>query len=136
MKSTSSIACLFTLVCLIQSGSVAAQERPQKGVDAGRLEMTREIRAANSESFEVKATESLRHARKAPLLTPMQSTDAFLVLDRNRDKSLTRSELPDDFILLRMQFDKYDINHDHRLTYSEFANYTDVVPIQLVQSSK
>jgi hypothetical protein len=33
--------------------------------------------------------------------------------------------------LLRSQFMRYDLNGDHRLTYSEFANYTDVVPSEL-----
>lgn len=124
----------FLAICLAWVGSVAAQETPQKGQAAGRLEMSQQIRAANSDSFDEKATEALRHARKKPLMTPLQSTDAFLGLDRNHDGLLTRSELPERMPILRAQFDKYDLDHDHRLNYSEFANYTDVVPSELADS--
>jgi len=115
-------------------GSVVAQERPQKGQSAGRLETMRQIQGDNSKSFETTATESLRHARKQPLMTPQQSTDAFLSLDRDHDMLLSRSELPREMVVLRAQFDKYDMDRDHRLSYSEFANYTDVVPDELAQS--
>ena len=114
--------------------SAVAQERPQKGQSAGRVEMTRQVQGENSKSFETTATESLRHARKRPLMTPQQSTDAFLGLDRDRDMLLSRSELPKEMIVLRGQFDKYDLDRDHRLSYSEFANYTDVVPDELARS--
>ena len=114
--------------------SSVAQERPEKGQAAGRLEMTRQVQESNSKSFDTMATEPLRHARKKPLMTPQQSTDAFLALDRNRDMLLTRSELPKEMSILRAQFDKYDMDRDHRLSYSEFANYTDVVPDELAQS--
>ena len=115
-------------------GSAVAQERPQKGQSAGRVEMTRQIQGENSKSFETTATESLRHARKRPLMTPQQSTDAFLGLDRDHDMLLSRSELPKEMVVLRAQFDKYDLDRDHRLSYSEFANYTDVVPDELARS--
>ncbi len=121
-------------ICLVWVGGVAAQEGPQKGQSASRLEMSQQIRAANGDSFEEKATEVLRHAHKKPLMTPLQSTDAFLELDRNHDMLLTRSELPERMPILRAQFDKYDLDHDHRLDYSEFANYTDVVPSELAGS--
>lgn len=135
MKMHSSVifsGCLA--ICLAWIGGVAAQERPQKGQAAGRLEMSQQTRAANSDSFDEKATEALRHAHKKPLMTPLQSTDAFLELDRNHDMLLTRSELPERMPILRMQFDKYDLDHDHRLDYSEFANYTDVAPSGLAGS--
>lgn len=124
----------FLLTCLASAGSVGAQEQPQKGQSAGRMEMSQQIRASNGESFEEKAAESLRHSHKKPLMTPLQSTDAFLELDKNRDLQLTRSELPARMPILRAQFDKYDLDHDHRLSYSEFANYTDVVPDELAGS--
>jgi hypothetical protein len=114
--------------------SAVAQERPQKGQSAGRVEMTRQVQGENSKSFETTATESLRHARKQPLMTPQQSTDAFLGLDRDGDMLLSRSELPKEMIVLRAQFDKYDLDRDHRLSYSEFASYTDVVPDELARS--
>jgi hypothetical protein len=94
----------------------------------------KQIRGAGGDSFEQKATEAIRHARKKPLMTPQQSTDAFLGLDVNHDMLLTRSELPERVSILRVQFDKYDLDHDHRLNYSEFANYTDVVPGELADS--
>jgi hypothetical protein len=124
----------YLMICLVWAGIVTAQEAPQKGQSAGRLEMSQQIRAADGDSFEQKATEALRHAHKKPLMTPQQSTDAFLGLDRNHDMLLTRSELPERMPILRMQFDKYDLDHDHRLNYSEFANYTDVVPSELADS--
>lgn len=137
MKKHSSVAFFGVLVtCLVWTGSVFAQERPQKGQSAGRLEMSQQIRAANADSFDVKATEALRHAQKKSLMTPLQSTDVFLELDRNHDMLLTRSELPQKMVILRAQFDKYDLDHDHRLSYSEFANYTDVVPSELADSSR
>ncbi|MEW9571950.1 EF-hand domain-containing protein [Rhodanobacter sp. Si-c] len=110
------------------SGAANAQERPLAGRDPGRVEMRQQVQNENRTSFETKAVESLRHARKQPLMTPQESTEAFLALDRNRDGFLSRSELPSVMVILRSQFDKYDTDHDHRLTYSEFANYTDVVP--------
>lgn len=124
----------FLAIGLVWAVNVIAQERAQKGQSAGRLEMTQQVRAANSDSFDDKATESLRHARKRPLMTPLQSTDAFLELDRNHDMLLTRSELPERMSILRAQFDRYDLDHDHRLNYSEFANYTDVVPSEIADS--
>ena len=114
--------------------SAVAQERPQKGQSAGRLEMTRQVQGENSKSFETTAIEVLRHARKPPLMTPLQSTEEFLGLDRGHDMLLSRSELPTEMVVLRAQFDKYDLDHDHRLSYSEFANYTDVVPDELARS--
>jgi len=114
--------------------SSVAQERPQKGQSPDRLEMTRQVRGENSESFDTTATESLRHARKQPQMTPQQSTDAFLSLDRDHDMLLSRSELPREMVVLRVQFDKYDLDRDHRLSYSEFANYTDAVPDELARS--
>ena len=125
----------FLAISLVWIGSVTAQERPEKGQAAGKLEMSQQIRAANSDSFDEKATEALRHARKKPLMTPLQSTEVFLRLDRNHDGLLTRSELPERMFILRAQFDKYDLDHDHRLNYSEFANYTDVIPDELAESS-
>ena len=121
------LAGLWSLAA-VWGGAAKAQERPQAGRDAGRLEMRQQVQNENRTSFETKATESLRHARKQPLMTPQESTDAFLALDRNHDGFLSRSELPPEMVILRSQFDKYDTNHDHRLSYSEFANYTDVVP--------
>ncbi|MFC5436246.1 EF-hand domain-containing protein [Rhodanobacter umsongensis] len=128
------ILCGSLAICLSSAGGAAAQEQPQKGQSAGRLEMSQQIRAASGDSFEEKQAESLRHSRKKPLMTPLQSTDAFLELDRNHDMRLTRSELPERMSILRMQFDKYDLDHDHRLSYSEFANYTDVASGELVDS--
>ena len=109
-------------------GAANAQERPLAGRDAGKLEMRQQIQSENRASFETKATESLRRARKQSLMTPQESTEAFLALDRNGDGFLSRSELPPEMVILRSQFGKYDTGHDHRLSYSEFANYTDVVP--------
>lgn len=122
------------LAGLAWNAGVSAQDSAQKGQSTGRLEMTQQIRAANGDSFDQKATESLRHSRRKPLMTPLQSTDAFLGLDRNHDLLLTRSELPERMSILRAQFDRYDLDHDHRLNYSEFANYTDVVPDELADS--
>ncbi|MGP1667189.1 MAG: EF-hand domain-containing protein, partial [Rhodanobacter sp.] len=73
----------------------------------------------------------MKRKLRKPLMTAMESTDAFLSLDRNHDMLLTHSEVPSGMPLLRAQFNRYDINGDHRLTYSEFANYTDVVPSEL-----
>ncbi|WP_426701149.1 EF-hand domain-containing protein [Rhodanobacter sp. Col0626] len=134
MRPIVMFASLF-VIYLGGPGNSAAQESPQKGQSAGKLEMSQQIRAGNAESFDVKATEALRHAHKKPLMTPMQSTDVFLGLDRNHDMALTRSELPRAMSVLRVQFDKYDLDHDHRLNYSEFANYTDVVPAELAEST-
>ena len=96
--------------------------------------MSQQIRASNNDPFEVKALEPLRHMREKPWMTPMQSTTLFLRLDRNHDKTLTRSEIPDDMSTLRADFGKYDRNGDHRLTYSEFANYTDTMPHHLADT--
>jgi hypothetical protein len=112
-------------------GSVLAQERAQKGQAPGRLEMSQQVRAANADSFDEKATEALRHAHKKPALTPLQSTDMFLQLDKDHDMLLTRSEVPVKMVTLRAQFERYDLDHDHRLNYSEFANYTDMMPSEL-----
>lgn len=131
----SAISAGAILICLVWAGIVMAQERPEKGQSAGRLEMSRQVRAENSDSLDVTANEALRHARKQPLLTPTQSTDAFLQLDRNHDMVLTRSELPKCMAILRAQFEKYDSDHNHRLTYSEFANYTDVVSSEIAQTA-
>lgn len=136
MRINTFIVFALTIACFMPSASVVAQEIAQKGRDPSQIEMKNQIRSSNAESFDAKATETLTRGRKAPLLTPMQSTNAFLALDRNHDMYLTRSELPQNATLLRMQFDKYDLNHDHRLSYSEFANYTDVVPYQMADSSK
>lgn len=121
-------------VGMVRIESAVAQERPQKGQSPGRLEMTRQVQNENSKSFEMMATEALRHAHKRPLMTPQQSSDAFLKLDHDHDMLLSRSELPKEMAVLRAQFDKYDLDHDHRLSYSEFANYTDVVPNELAGS--
>ncbi len=135
MKMYSSTLFFGTLaMAMLMAATTVAQERPQKGEAAGRREMSQQIRAANSDSFDVKATEALRHAPKKPLLTPQESTDLFLAFDRNHDGFLSRSELPPGMVILRAQFDKYDVNHDHRLSYSEFANYADVVPNDLADS--
>jgi len=112
----------------VWSGAADAQERPLAGRDAGRLEMRQQVQGENRTSFETTATEALRHARKQSLMTAQESTEAFLALDRNRDGFLSRSELPPEMAILRSQFGNYDTDHDHRLSYSEFANYTDVVP--------
>lgn len=132
-----SLVILFGVLatCLTWAGDVLAQDSAQKGQSVGRLEMSQQIRAANADSFDVKATEALRHARKKPLMSPLQSTEAFLELDHNHDMLLTRSELPQNMAILRAQFDRYDLDRDHRLSYSEFANYTDVVPTELAESS-
>ncbi|EIL93848.1 MULTISPECIES: EF-hand domain-containing protein [Rhodanobacter] len=121
----------FSLGCLVGIGSAMAQERAQKGQAPGRLEMSQQVRAANADSFDEKATEALRHSRKKPSMTPLQSTDMFLQLDKNHDMLLTRSEVPEKMTILRAQFEKYDLDHDHRLNYSEFANYTDTMPSEL-----
>jgi len=122
---------------LVAAGVAFAQERPQEGRDTGRLEMTRQISAGSGDSLDVQAMNSLQHEKKQrnQLMTPRQSTDAFLGLDHNHDMLLTRSELPQSMTILRAQFERYDLNHDHRLSYSEFANYTDVIPTELAQNS-
>jgi hypothetical protein len=132
----SAISASAILICLVWAGIAMAPERPEKGQSAGRLEMSRQVRAENSDSLDVTANEALRHARKQPLMTPMQSTDAFLQLDRSHDMVLTRSERAKSMAILRAQFEKYDSDHNHRLTYSGSANYTDVVPSEIVQAAR
>jgi hypothetical protein len=120
------------VACSVLAAPVCGQDA-QKGRSEARMEMTRQI-GAGGESFEVQATrEALKRAHRKPLMTPMESTDAFLSLDRNGDVLLSYSEVPPGMPLLRSQFMRYDLNGDHRLSYSEFANYTDVVPSELAR---
>lgn len=126
---TFSASSLF-IVCVALVAPVYGQNA-QKGRSEARMEMTRQI-SAGGEPFDVQATrEALKRAHRKPLMTPIESTDAFLSLDHNGDMLLSYSEVPPGMPLLRSQFMRYDLNGDHRLTYSEFANYTDVVPSEL-----
>ena len=128
---TFSVSWLF-VACAVLVAPLYAQDA-QKGRSVDRMEMTRQI-GAGGEPFDVQATrEALKRAHRRPLMTPMESTDAFLSLDRNGDMLLSYSEVPSGMPLLRSQFKRYDLTGDHRLTYSEFANYTDVVPSELAR---
>jgi hypothetical protein len=121
------------IACVVLAAPLYGQDA-QKGRSEARMEMSRQI-SAGGEPFDVQATrEALKRAHRKPLMTPMESTEAFLSLDRNGDKMLSVSEVPPGMPLLRSQFMRYDLNGDHRLTYSEFANYTDVVPSELARS--
>lgn len=108
-----------------------AQERAHEGQDPGRKESAQQIRAANSDSFDVKISDLLRRAQKLPVMSASESSQLFRKLDKNNDLLLSRSELPDRMVILRAQFDRYDLDHDHRLSYSEFARYTDVTPSEV-----
>lgn len=132
LMKTFSAPWLF-VACAVLAAPLHGQDA-QKGRSEARMEMTRQI-GAGGEPFDVQATrEALKRAHRKPLMTPMESTDAFLSLDRNGDMLLSYSEVPPGMPLLRSQFRRYDLNGDHRLTYSEFANYTDVVPSELARS--
>jgi len=123
----------LVFACMAWSCTLMAQEA-HKGRSEARTEMSRQISHSGAESFETRATrEGMARASQMPLMTPMQSTEAFLSLDINGDMRLSRSEIPAKMPVLRAQFERYDINGDHRLTYSEFANYTDVVPNEMAK---
>jgi hypothetical protein len=45
----------------------------------------------------------------------------FQAMDQDHDGRLTRSELPQDMVLLRTRFSTYDQNQDNKLDAQEFA---------------
>lgn len=47
----------------------------------------------------------------------------FPNIDKNHDGFISRSELPEELHGLRVYFEQYDVNKDHRLSSDEYRNY-------------
>jgi hypothetical protein len=130
-----SLLLAFGLTGIVQSLGVPAlaQDRPQKGAAVDKTDLRRETKTDSQGPFSETFADVWRREHKTPLLTPLQMTEAFLELDRNHDMALTRSELPPNLAALRARFAQFDVNNDHRLTYSEFADYVDATPEEMAR---
>lgn len=51
------------------------------------------------------------------------STLYFPNMDKNHDGFVSRSEVPKEMHELRVHFDQYDLNKDHRLSVAEYSSY-------------
>ncbi|UGB45318.1 EF-hand domain-containing protein [Frateuria edaphi] len=116
---------------VLLAGNTLAQERPEKGVSTGAVERRSQIHASGQDMVSVQQ-ELKRRDDARPTLSPQQLTDLFLSLDQDKNLRLTRSELKS-LPALRARFDKFDADGDHRLSYSEFADYSDTAADELAQ---
>jgi heterodisulfide reductase subunit A-like polyferredoxin len=125
------LACALAAGTSLVAGVVLAQERPEKGVSTGAVERRSQIHATGQDMVSVQQQLKRRDDAR-PALSPRQLTDLFLELDHDKDLLLTRSEV-ESLPTLRARFAKYDLDGDHRLNYSEFADYTDTAAAELAQ---
>ncbi|MEI7036755.1 EF-hand domain-containing protein [Fulvimonas yonginensis] len=121
---------LAALGALCLCGVAVAQEKAQKGVSAGALER-RSQHTGSQDPLSIERRLRERDAAR-PRMSDQQLTDLFLALDRNRDLRLARSEVAS-LPVLRARFDTFDLNGNHRLDYSEFADYADTAANELAQ---
>lgn len=62
----------------------------------------------------------------AQSVTPQDASSSplyFANMDKNHDGSISRSEVPKELHDLRVHFDQYDTNKDHRLSVAEYSIY-------------
>ena len=133
MPSMRALGCMLAATLPIAlAGSAAAQERAHKGVSVGELERHSQVRPSGADAVSLQQDLKQRKLREggATALPPQAMTDLFLELDRDDDLRLSRSEL-ERLPALRARFAQYDLNHDHRLDYSEFADYADTAATEL-----
>jgi hypothetical protein len=117
------LGCVLVAGASLLAGSAVAQEKAQKGMSVGAVERRSQINPSSQDLLSVQQ-ELKRRDDARPTLTPQQLTDLFLGLDRDKDLRLTRSEIKT-LPALRSRFDEFDLDGDHRLSYSEFADYAD-----------
>ncbi|MDO1530009.1 hypothetical protein QMK61_14305 [Fulvimonas sp. R45] len=111
------------LAACVAASVAAAQEHPQKGVSVGAIERHSQLRSSNEDVVSIQQRLAQRN-QTSPMMPEERLTRLFRGLDRDGDLRLSRSEvagLPG----LRARFDQYDLNHDHRLDYTEFGHYAD-----------
>lgn len=127
------LGCAWVAVAALSVGTAVAQEKPQKGVSVGAVERRSQINPSGQDLVLLQQRLKRRDDAR-PVLSPQHVTDLFLGLDRDRDLRLTRSEV-ESLPTLRARFAKYDLDGDHRLNYSEFADYADTAAGELAQRS-
>jgi len=123
---------LAAVLSMALACSAAAQEKAQKGVSVGELERHSQVQPSGTDALSLQQDLKQRKLREGGVtaLPPQAVTDLFLELDRDDDLRLSRSELAR-VPALRARFAQYDQNHDHRLDYSEFADYADAAANEL-----
>ncbi|WP_181303339.1 EF-hand domain-containing protein [Rhodanobacter sp. PCA2] len=121
-----SLGCMLAFAAYPAADAAVAQERPQKGVSAGAIERQNQMRSGGEDVVSTQDRLNRRDSVRAAL-SPEQLTRLFKGLDRNGDLRLSRSELAS-LPGLRARFAEYDLDHDHRLDYSEFGHYADTLP--------
>jgi hypothetical protein len=135
MPSIRVFGCAFAAVLpMALAGPAAAQEKAQKGVSVGEIERRSQVQPSGADALSIQRDLKQRQLREggAAALSPQALTDLFLRLDRDEDLHLSRSELMR-LPALRARFAQYDLDHDHRLSYSEFADYADVAANELAR---
>lgn len=130
-SSVRSFGCALAAVASLAAGTAVAQEKAQKGVSVGALERHSQNQTSGQDMLSVQQQLKRRDDAR-PTLSSQQLTDLFLSLDHDKDLRLSRSELKN-LPALRSRFDTFDLDGDHRLTYSEFADYADTAVGELAQ---
>jgi hypothetical protein len=62
----------------------------------------------------------------AQALAPASAANSplyFPTVDKNHDGSISRSEVPKELAALRTYFDQYDVDHNHRLSATEYTAF-------------
>jgi hypothetical protein len=127
------LGCAWAVGAILSAGLAVAQEKAQKGVSVGAVERRSQINPGGQDLLSLQQRLKRRDDAR-PVLSPQQLTDLFLGFDRDHDLRLTRSEV-ESLPALRTRFAKYDLDGDHRLNYSEFADYADTAADELAQRS-
>ena len=125
------LGCALAAGASLLANNAIAQEKTQKGVSVGAVERRSQIHPGGQDLLSVQQQLKRRDDAR-PTLSAQQMTDLFLGLDRDKDLRLSRSEIKT-LPALRSRFDSFDADGDHRLSYSEFADYADTAVDELAQ---
>ena len=123
---------LAAVLSMALADAAMAQEKAHKGESVGEMERHSQVQPSGTDALSLQQDLKQRKLREGRVtaLPPQAVTDLFLDLDRDEDLRLSRSELQR-LPALRARFAQYDQNHDHRLDYSEFADYADAAANEL-----